>query len=565
MTSANPRAAGWNVWMDRHTGIVGLLLVVLGGFFLGAGPAVADCPGTRVTPLAELRAGRVAEDRRVTIEGIVTGVFTGSDRLGGFFLQDGDTPPVGLFVYAPALEGRGPRPGDRLQVTGRFARFHARPQVSRITDLNVCAHVGLPRPVELRLPRDAARLAELQDVKVRFDQTLTVTGNAELGRYGSLRLAAGGRLFRPGQGAVHARDPDSGRQIVLDDGSYRANPWPIPYLDTDGTRRVGDQVDGLTGILTHAFDAHRIHPIRIPVFHSSNPRPAPPAAPDASLRVATLNVENYFLTLGSRGASSRAELQRQRQKLTEVLRSLDADVISLSEVENRGGVLDDLVATVNRGAPNRQRYRAVRHAGAGTDAVRNALLYRPARVTLLGIDADPDPVHNRAPLLAWFRPAGNGEPFGVVAVHFKAKVGCPTQGDIDRGQGCWNELRTAQARRLLDWLNEVRREGAPVLIAGDLNAYAAEDPVATLLATGKRDLTTPHLPPPHRYTYVFRGEAGQLDYLLAGPALAGKVSNAGIWHVNADEPPFLGFTGRQPATGPWRSSDHDPVWADLTN
>ncbi len=551
--------------MDRHTGIVGLLLVILGGFLLGAVPAVADCPGARVTPLAELRAGRVAEDRPVTIEGIVTGVFTGGDRLGGFFLQDDGMPAVGLFVYAPALDDREPKPGDRVQVTGRFARFHERPQVSRIMDWNVCAHVGLPRPVELRLPQDTARLAELQDVKVRFDQALTVTGNAQLGRYGSLRLAAGGRLFRPGQGPVHARDSAIARQIVLDDGSYRANPEPIPYLDGEGTRRVGDQVDGLTGILTHAFDAHRIHPTRVPVFRTGNPRPAPPAAPDASLRVATLNVENYFLTLGSRGASTRAELRRQRQKLTAALRSLDADVISLSEVENRGGVLDDLVATINRGAPNRQRYRAVAHADAGTDAIRNALLYRPARVSLLGSDADPDPVHNRAPLLAWFRPAGNDEPFGVVAVHFKAKVGCPTHGDVDRGQGCWSELRTAQAKRLLDWLNAVRRDGAPVLIAGDLNAYAAEDPVATLLAKGKRDLTTPHLPPPHRYTYVFRGEAGQLDYLLAGPDLAGKVSDAGIWHINADEPPFLGFTGQQPATGPWRSSDHDPVWADLMN
>ena len=551
--------------MDRHTGIVGLLLVILGGFLPGAGPAVADCPSARVTPLAELRAGRVAEGRHVTTEGIVTGVFTGADRLGGFFLQDGDTHPVGLFVYAPALEGREPKPGDRVQVAGRFARFHERPQVSRITDLNVCAHVGLPGPVELRLPQDAARLADLQDVKVRLDQTLTVTGNAQLGRYGSLHLAAGGRLFRPGQGAAQQRDSHMARQIVLDDGSYRANPRPIPYLDAEGTRRVDDQIEGLTGILTHAFDAHRIHPTQVPVFRSANPRPPPPAAPDGALRVATLNVENYFLTLGSRGASSRAELQRQRQKLTAAVRGIDADVISLTEVENQGRALDDLVATLNHGLPARQHYRAVTNPDAGTDAIRNALLYRPARVTVLGTDADLDPVHNRAPLLAWFRPAGGGDPFGVVTVHFKAKVGCPSEGDVDRGQGCWNERRTAQSRQLLDWLDRVRRDGAPVLIAGDLNAYAAEDPVVTLLATGKRDLTVPHLSPPRRYTYVFRGEAGQLDYLLAGPALAGQVSRAGIWHINADEPPFLAFSGRTPAAGPWRSSDHDPVWADIAH
>jgi uncharacterized protein len=550
--------------MDRRTGIVGLLLLTLGGFSLGTPAAVADCPRAQVTPLAELRTGRVPENRRVTVRGTVTGVFTGGARLGGFFLQDDGVPPVGLFVHAPALDGQEPRAGDAVQVTGRFARFHGRPQVSRVADLRICDHPGLPAPVSLRLPEDAGRLADLQDVKVRFDQVLTVTGNRELGRYGSLRLSAGGRLFRPGQGAGATRQTNLSRQIVLDDGSYRANPEPIPYLDTAGTRRAGDRVEGLTGILTHAFDAHRVHPTRPPVFHTANPRPAPPpSAAERSLRVATFNVENYFPTLGSRGASSRSELERQRQKLAAALRGVDADIVSLTEVENRAEALDDLVTNLNRGRPAGLHYRAVPHPEAGSDAIRNALLYRPARVALLGMDADLGRVHSRPPLLGWFQPRDGGAVFGVVAVHFKAKVGCPAEGDVDRGQGCWNELRTAQAQRLLDWLREAGRDGAPVLIAGDLNAYAAEDPVATLRTAGKIDLSAPRLPQPDRRTYVFHGEAGQLDYLLASPALAGRVRAAGIWHINADEPPFLSYSGQQPAPGPWRSSDHDPVWADI--
>jgi uncharacterized protein len=550
--------------MDMRTGIVGVLLLILGSFAPGTSAAVADCPQARVTPIAELRSGRVPENRRVTVQGTVTGVFTGGARLGGFFLQDDGMPPVGLFVHAPGLDGHEPRAGDAVQLTGRFGRFHGRPQVSRVAELRVCDHPGLPSPVSLRLPEDAGRLADLEDVKVRFDQVLTVTGNHELGRYGSLRLSADGRLFRPGQGTGATRHTNLSRQIVVDDGSYRANPEHIPYLDPGGTRRAGDQVEGLTGVLTHAFDAHRVHPTRPPVFHAANPRPAPPpSATEGSLRVATFNVENYFQTLGSRGASSRAGLERQRQKLAATVGGVDADIISLTEVENRPPVLEDLVATFNRGMPARLHYRAVTHPEAGSDAIRNALLYRPARVALLGADADLARVHNRPPLLGWFRALDGGEVFGVIAVHFKAKVGCPAEGDIDRGQGCWNELRTAQAKRLLDWLRDVRRDGVPVLVAGDLNAYAAEDPVGTLLAAGKIDLSAPHLPQPDRRTYVFHGEAGQLDYLLASPALAERVRAAGIWHINADEPPFLGFAGRQPSSGPWRSSDHDPVWADI--
>jgi len=530
---------------------------------LVAAPAIADCPRALVTPLTELRSGLVAEGRRVTVEGTVTGVFIGPERLGGFFIQQQDLPPAGLFVYAPALSADAVRPGDQAQVAGRFNRFHGRPQISRIDNVHVCAHPGLPDPVIVRLPEDAARLADLQDVKIRFDQPLTVTGNYELGRYGSLRLSVDGRLYR--KTGVVATGPDSpqARQIVLDDGSYRANPRPIPYLARSGTRRSGDRVEGLTGILTYAFNAHRVHPTRVPVFSEANPRPAAPTPTRGTLRIATLNVENYFLTLGQRGATDRAQLDRQRNKLTAAVRGLDADVLSLVEVENRDTALEDLLRVLNRDLPAALRYQAVLHRTPGTDAIRNALLYRPTRVTLLDAAADLDPVHNRPPLLAWFTPADGGEPFGVVAIHFKAKVGCPETGDVDLGQGCWNQLRTRQARRLLDWMAEVRRANAPILVAGDLNAYASEDPLRKFLAAGKQDLASRHLPPERHYTYVFHGEAGQLDYVLAPKDLAERVVAAGIWHINADEPPFLGFAGRQPASGPWRSSDHDPVWADL--
>ncbi|HSM27137.1 MAG TPA: endonuclease, partial [Thioalkalivibrio sp.] len=131
-------------------------------------------------------------------------------------------------------------------------------------------------------------------------------------------------------------------------------------------------------------------------------------------------------------------------------------------------------------------------------------------------------------------------------------------------QGCWNRLRLAQAQRLVEWLASVRRDDAPVIIAGDVNAYAAEEPAAWLRRMGKRDLGAPFLEPSGRYTYVFQGQAGTLDSLLGPDTLGPRVLDAGIWHVNADEPAFLGYAGQRPAPGPWRASDHDPVWIDLT-
>lgn len=541
-----------------------MLLLGIWWLFVVAAPAGADCGRSGLVAIADLRAGAIAENRRIAIEGVVTGVFPGRERLGGFFLQNAGEPPAGLFVHAPEIEAGAVVPGRRIQVDGRFTRFHGRPQVHRVSALRHCGVAQVPEPVPLRLPDDAHRLPSLQDTRVRFEQVLTVTGHHDLYRYGTLLLAAEGRLWHPGERPDGGGAGSASRQILLDDGSYRAGPDPTPYLAPGGTRRTGDQVRDLTGILTRAFDADRVHPTGPVGFIAANPRPAPPPSEPDRLRVAALNLENHFLTHGPRGARNVAERDRQRAKIAAVVRGLDADFLSLSEIENRQQAVDNLVALLNRGVPAGKHYRAVRHPFPGRDAIRVALLYRPARVTLLGVAADHDAVHSRAPQLAWFQPRAGGSPLGIVSVHFKSKSGCPESGDVDRGQGCWNRLRLAQARRLVEWLGSVRRHDAPVIIAGDINAYAAEEPAAWLRQMGQRDLGTRFLEPSQRYTYVYRGQAGTLDYLLGPESLGPRVLDAGIWHVNADEPAFLGYAGHRPAPGPWRASDHDPVWIDLT-
>ena len=520
----------------------------------------ASCPPADTVALQALRDGAYRDGATVTVEGVVTGRFMDRGQLGGFYLQQAGSPPSALFVYAPDLAPASVRPGRQVQVTGRFGHHHGRPQLARPTALHDCGAVGLPAPWPLRLPEEASRKAELAGVKVHLDQPLTVSGNYELARFGTLTLSAGGRLLRERSAEAEA---DQARRIELDDGSYRRDPRPIPWLDDDGTRRSGSTVHDLTGILEYAFDRWRLHPTRTPRFVDDHPRPAPPPRDGAGLRVATFNVENYFVTLGARGAADAAARARQQAKLRSAVEGLDADLLAVVEVENRRAALDDLVALLNRDQPAARHYRAVAHPHSGSDAIQVALLYRPARLELLGAEADRDPVHHRAPLLGWFQPRAGGAPFGVVAVHFKSKVGCPRSGDVDRGEGCWNRRRVEQAEALAGWLGRVRRDGLPVVVAGDLNAYAAEAPLLRLADHGKRDPLATRLPAARNYSYVFRGGAGRLDYLLTPAALAGRVVDGGIWHINADEPPFLAYDGEQPSPGPWRASDHDPVWVDL--
>lgn len=534
-------------------------LLALGSGSLEARTAcpAADLP---LTELDTLRAAAPDGQPVVAVEGVVTGVFMGRDQLGGFYLQDtAPDRPTGLFVYA--RDQAPPQAGHRVRVEARFTHHRGRPQLSRVQAIHDCGYEGKPDPVALRLPRDAERLTGFEDIRVRFEQTLTVTGNYDLARYGSLDLAAEGRLWHPGQTGLFGRAEHKPRRIVLDDGSYRANPDPVPYLDARGTRRAGSRVRDLTGILTHAFDAHRLHPTEAPDW-SGGERPAPPpAVVDRDLRIATANLENDFVTLGERGATTRAERQRQTAKLNAALLPLDAHALGVIELENTPRARRELVQRLNRETGEGRDYRAVPHPDSGPDAIKVGLVYDRERLELLEATADTDPIHDRPPLLAWFRDTEQERVFGIVAVHFKAKSGCPERGDIDRGQGCWNQRRTAQAERLAEWIDGQRRAQAPIIIAGDLNAYAAEDPLRTLRAAGKQDLV--HDDPAAAYSYVFRGQAGQLDYLLGPQALRRQVRQGGNWAINADEPRFLGYDGAAPADGPWRSSDHDPVWADL--
>ncbi|WP_373054414.1 ExeM/NucH family extracellular endonuclease [Thioalkalivibrio sp.] len=565
MDRLNPASPACTARTTATTAAGALTVVLLALWAADPAQARVACPDPAAerTPLSELRAGQVAEGNAVIVEGVTTGVFMGPDQLDGFFLQQGSgADATGLFVYAPRQDPV--KAGQRLQVHGHFSRHRGRPQVSRLHRVESCGHVGLPDPVPLRLPDDADRLGEHLDLRVRLTQALTVTANHDLDRYGSLTLAAGGRLIHPGQTGRTGADRHAARQIELDDGSYRANPDPIPYLDHPGTRRAGSRIDGLTGILTQAFGEYRIHPTEA-IDWSGGERPAPVPAPAADhLRLATANLENDFVTLGERGAQTRAERERQTAKLDALLQGLDADLLGAVELENAAAARTKLVTRLNRLHSERGKYTAVAHPAPGDDAIKVGLLYRPERLRLIESSADRDDVHHRPPLLGWFQATDTDDRFGAVVVHFKAKSGCPEAGDIDRGQGCWNERRTAQAERLVEWLREQRRgeyADTPVLILGDLNAYATEDPIRTLTAAGKRDLV--HDNPARAHTYVFRGQAGQLDYLLGPESLRVRVTDGETWPVNADEPRFLGFDGRAPAGGPWRASDHDPVWADL--
>ncbi len=532
------------------------LISLLIGLVVPTSGLALECGQANTTPLAAIRgvhAPAIAEGQTVWVEAVVSASFPGQEALNGFYLQALDQS-AGLFVYAPEISvEQAPRRGQRVIVEARTGRYRGHVQLEQMRAHRVCGNAA-PVPITL----DASRpddFAGLHDQLVRLVAPLSVSDVYNLGRYGSLRIAVGARAFQPTTGV-------SGgvlSSIVLDDGRYQRNPRPVPYLNAQGVRRAGDQIESVTGVLTRAFGQWRIHPVEPVVFRTANPRAAAPAQ-QGDWRAVNFNLRNYFIDVGGRGADTAAAFARQRDRLNATLSALDADLLALHEVQNNPDAVADLIARLNRDQPTPKHYRAALPARQPA-AIRSVLLYRPAVFTKQRAAALSAPIHPRDPVVASFRTA-NGQVIHAISVHFKSRGGCPQSGDINQGEGCWAERRNQQSKTLQadlqKWLGVSELADKPILLLADLNAYAAEQAVTQWRASGFSDLIADHLPGGRRVTYVYRGKAGYLDHALASKQLAQSIAQVAIWSVNADEPAYQAEQGE----GVWRASDHDPIIID---
>ncbi|NUT16874.1 MAG: ExeM/NucH family extracellular endonuclease [Cupriavidus sp.] len=558
-----------------------LYLACLMGLPCGADAAMQPC-GSPATALADLRspgqisplAGRTAE-----VQAIVTADFSGDGGLRGFFLQTADAQRVhrpglseGLFVYAPRARADV---GDMVRVSGRIEEKFGQTQLVLSGSPLVCARGLSVKPQTLTLPlAGESDLAALEGMLVRLPQTLTVSDAHELGRYGTLVLSHG-RPIAPTQQALPG---PAARQAAADNARNRL-------------LLAGDTIAGVQGVLERRHGQWRLQPVRgaaAPAYQHASPRPsAPRRHPATALRVAAFNLQNYFNGDGlgggldapdNRGAQDAAALARQQAKLVAALSALDADVIGLMEVQNNGfgptGAIRQLAAllgpdwrVVDPGTP-----------ALGADAIAVGLLYNartalPAgrvATTWLG-------ERSRQPLAATFRTAAGGAPVTVVVNHFKSKncvEAAGTQADQRDGQGCWNPARVQAADTLARWLGTAPTGIADtgVLVIGDLNSYAMEDPIRLLARRGYADLVA-RFAGPHAYSYVYAAQAGYLDHVLADATAMAHVIAVHAWHINADEPAALSYaaapgSGAAPgfyAPDAYRSSDHDPLVVDFAS
>ncbi|MDY6860513.1 MAG: ExeM/NucH family extracellular endonuclease, partial [Pseudomonadota bacterium] len=373
--------------------------------------------------------------QEVTVEGVVTGLITGSSGVTGYFIQeedadsDGDAATSeGVFVYAP---GAAVAVGDKLRLTGTVAEFSNLTEITSVSYTQVLATgVALPTATMITLgmgPDFEAYEGMRVELVTGSADPLTVITNFNLDRYGEVQISEGvqttpTQILDPNtqQAEIDAlTTANLTNRLTIDDGSTAQNPDTYTLIDSgDGTPltagdpitaagptlRLGAEVTSVIGVMDERYGVYRIQsegPLDTVDSTNEGARPATAPVVGGEMTVASFNVLNYFTTLddGSltgpngdldpRGATTAADLVRQTDKIVAALVELDADIIGLQELENNGFGTDSAIAALVDAlntalGANVYGYVDPGVPFVGTDAITTGIIYKTAVVAPVG-------------------------------------------------------------------------------------------------------------------------------------------------------------------------------------
>lgn len=545
-----------------------------------------------VVAIKDIKNLTIAVGETVNVKGVVHAEFLGDKRLDGFYLQalkehfdDNSKVSQGLFVHTPKTTGV--RIGHELIVRGVVQEHHGQLRLAELEEIAACKTGSPIIYSDIKFPLESlADIAAYEDMAVYVAGASVVTDNAQLALEGALTLATEvlrqpTEVVAPGAEAARYAERYELMRIILDDGSDVLNPesviYPSPELLASNSVRIGDRALTLQGVLVKKEGAYRLQPTQVPSFEASNARPAKPAvltkaeqeakgeeAPprDAKqLRIATVNLWQY-----QPGTHS---FSRQRPKITALFNGLDADIYAVQELNNDGtgpsSTVVDLIDTLNasqEGTPYQFVQFATETLGVG--ALTNTLIYRSDRVAEAGTAASlatgafNGELHQ--PVVAQtFIHKQSGKKLTLVGNQFVSRICTATSADSQLlrdhqdGQACASMARREAAAELLNWLAlQPTGQTAPVVIAGDFNAYSLEDPIRFIKQANYFNAAEQFVE--NGYTHVEQGMVGSLDHIFIPKQLENAVVAVDTWKVSADEPIALNYETRG------KSDRHQATW-----
>ena len=354
--------------------------------------------------------------------------------------------------------------------------------------------------------------------------------------------------------------------VVINQESFERFPAPPETLYADQRVRVVGEIiefQGKPEIIATSPDQFTVLGADAPSTTSPGPeattRPAPaergsaaPAAPkpappfDGTVTVATYNVLNLFDEHDDPYHSDEGtgpKPREQREKLAETFRKVNADVIALQEVENRG-VLEEFNTTALADLNYREVVLFEGNDERGIDVAVLSRLpigpvtsyrHRPCR------DGNGRLGRLRRDLLRVRVEPPESLPFDLFVVHLKSKGGGAES----------TVIRQAEAAAIRSFLDEILTADpkARFLICGDFNDTCDSEPVRTLLSAGPGALHPffNDIPEAERETYNTAPYKSMIDFIFASPAMGGHFES-GSYRI---------FHGSIESSG----SDHNPVSA----
>ena len=286
-----------------------------------------------------------------------------------------------------------------------------------------------------------------------------------------------------------------------------------------------------------------------------------------TLLVCYMNLEYYLVdNFGTGyGPDDAAAHTKQRNKTSQALAKINADIYALVEIQTGQGALAELAADLTK---NTGRNFTYINDGSTTDGsyTKSGYIYCTDVVTPHGNMQHNDTYVQNRKKVQGFTEKATGEKFILSVNHFKAKSGSGSGANKDQGdgQGSYNAARVKEAQSIINNYNSYLTtfSDEDFLIVGDLNAYGKEDPITTLTDWGMIDL--------HRsfhadssYSYVYQGTLGYLDHALCNSSLYPQVTGMTPYHINAPEKDGYTYDGSLNDGTMFRCSDHDPILVGL--
>lgn len=558
-----------------------------------------------VTPIPSIQGKHDHSDIEgdlVVVKGVVTGDFRGQQALSGFFVQqqqpDNDSQTSeGIFIHHQDTR-QNLQIGDLVVVKGRVSEQFDVTQIGKVAAVKVCQRDSqLPPPVLIPMPLEGFDLEHVEGMRVSFEQPVVISDLYQFVKFGEVTVSsdllyAPTTLYRPGDKVpTHQKNNDQNK-LIIDDGSFSEYP-SSSYVNAENPLTLGQKLN-VVGVMHFAFGKYKIQPTEALKIGSATVQNQP-LRPKGSFTVANFNMENLFTTIDNgektcgptknfycRGADSKAEYDRQIQKLVKAINVANTSVVALQELENNAQSGMALVSALNQSI-GFKKWAVIETGVLGVDAIKVGLIYQPKQVTpigdfaLLNSKANPEFKENkhRIVVMQTFKTKQHNL-INVAAAHFKSKSCKDAEGinlDQHDGQGCYNAARVEVAGQISDWLHsDPTGQGAEMtLLAGDLNSYQFEDPIVVLNEKGYVNLAR-HFLGEKNWTVSYRGQVGSLDYILANKAAMNVATGVTQWHINSIHSAEFDYnldplndSTTKPAgfysQSPFSSSDHDMVIA----